>query len=330
MPLDDLVSVIETLQQRIRDHGPTLRENEIRTRMALIDPLLTALGWDVSDPALVTPEYSVDGGWADYALRGPGNQPAAIVEAKRLGTLVENHLSQMVNYCIQEGIAYAGVTDGSHWQLYRTFEPVPMADKIVLDVNISNTRAYECALQLLLLWRPNLASGRPVVAEEPVLVTKPEPAATTPSDEPARVPFPQTNLPPVSPTPPSAHTDGWESFSSFAPQSGKQPSAIRFFDDTELTLQSWRHMMELTTRWLWSTGRLTASNAEVASSNQRFIVNTQPIHPMGNNFIDPVSVSDTPLFVEGNVNRNAAVNNTKRLLNHCNVSPDDVWLRVER
>lgn len=59
MPLDDLVSVIETLQQRVREHGATLRENETRTRMALIDPLLVALGWDVSDPAVVTPEYNV-------------------------------------------------------------------------------------------------------------------------------------------------------------------------------------------------------------------------------------------------------------------------------
>ena len=33
--LDDPVGVIETLQQRIRDHGATLRENETRTRMAL-------------------------------------------------------------------------------------------------------------------------------------------------------------------------------------------------------------------------------------------------------------------------------------------------------
>ena len=38
--LDDLVDVIETLQRRINDHGPSLRENETRTRMALIDPLL--------------------------------------------------------------------------------------------------------------------------------------------------------------------------------------------------------------------------------------------------------------------------------------------------
>ena len=38
--LDDLVSVIETLQLRIHDHAAMLRENETRTRMALIDPLL--------------------------------------------------------------------------------------------------------------------------------------------------------------------------------------------------------------------------------------------------------------------------------------------------
>ena len=68
MPLDDLVSVIETLQQRIRDHGESLRQNEIRTRAALIDPLLTALGWDVADPGLVMPEYDVSGRKADYAL----------------------------------------------------------------------------------------------------------------------------------------------------------------------------------------------------------------------------------------------------------------------
>ena len=44
MLLDELVSVIETLKQRIREHGSRLRENETRTRMALIDPLLQNVG----------------------------------------------------------------------------------------------------------------------------------------------------------------------------------------------------------------------------------------------------------------------------------------------
>ena len=165
--LDELVAIIQTLQTRISGHTSTLRENETRTRMALIDPLLKVLGWDAADPSLVTPEYRVDVGWADYALRGVGNKPAAVIEAKRLGSIVENHLDQAVGYCIQQGIPYAGVTDGSHWQLYRTFEPVPLVEKLVLDVSIASAPAHEAALKLLLLWRPNLASGQPVEANKP-------------------------------------------------------------------------------------------------------------------------------------------------------------------
>ena len=81
MPLDDVVTVIETIQQRIRDHGNTLRQNETRTRMALIDPLLTALGWDVADPGLVTGEYDLSGQRADYALLNSSGNPSAFVEA---------------------------------------------------------------------------------------------------------------------------------------------------------------------------------------------------------------------------------------------------------
>ena len=52
MLLDDLVTAIQTVQGRIREHGTTLSQNEYRTRLALIDPYLNALGWDVSDPKL--------------------------------------------------------------------------------------------------------------------------------------------------------------------------------------------------------------------------------------------------------------------------------------
>ena len=55
--LDALVSVIETLQERIRRDHATIGSNEARTRKELIDPLLTALGWD--DSSVVTLEYLV-------------------------------------------------------------------------------------------------------------------------------------------------------------------------------------------------------------------------------------------------------------------------------
>ena len=162
--LDDLVGLIETLQQRIRDHGPTLRENETRTRMALIDPLLAALGWDVSDPAVVTPEYNVSGRWADYALLRPDGQPAATLEAKKLGESLASHRMQMLNYSNASGVEYAGLTDGNHWELYEVFAPKLLEERRVLQLSIVDTPAHQCALQLLLLWRPNLASGQPTPA----------------------------------------------------------------------------------------------------------------------------------------------------------------------
>ena len=321
--LEDLVQVIEMLKQRIHDHSPTLRENETRTRMALIDPLLTVLGWDVSNPALVTPEYRVDVGWADYALRGVGNTPATVIEAKRLGSIVENHLDQAVGYCIQQGVAYAGVTDGSHWRLYRTFEPVPMADKIVLDVNIENTPAHQCALQMLLLWRPNLASGQPIPANEPILVNNT--AFTEPQESAAPSPAP---LPPAA-LPTSG--DGWVPFSTFVRQDGADvPPAIRFPDGSVVNGQRyWRELPTKTAAWLWFSGALNQSNVPVESSNRRYIVNTQPTHQNGNAFTGTnTRVEGTPLHIETNISAGTALDHTKKLLDHCGIPHAHVQLQV--
>ena len=83
--LDKLVETIETLRARVSKYAPDLSKNEIRTRAVLIDPMLKVLGWDVADPALVTVEYDVPPGRADYGLRrGLDNPPVVLVEAKRL------------------------------------------------------------------------------------------------------------------------------------------------------------------------------------------------------------------------------------------------------
>ena len=239
--LDDLVAIIETLQHRIATHRADLQANETRTRMALIDPLLTALGWDTSDPALVTPEYRVDAGWADYALRSGGENPAAVVEAKRLGSFVENHLDQAVGYCITQGIPYAAVTDGNNWQLYRTFEPVPLAEKRVLDVSVNGAAAHECALQFLLLWRSNLSTGHPVEPNRPVVGT----SSSSPPQPPSK--------------PPPSTEDGWVGLSEFTPVSGtKPPSNMGFPDGSKSPITLWRQLEQHTVVWLWQNKLLNS------------------------------------------------------------------------
>ena len=56
MWLDDLNELVDTLKQRIEQHKDVLGKNETATRYALIDPLLTALGWDLQDPGQVQTE----------------------------------------------------------------------------------------------------------------------------------------------------------------------------------------------------------------------------------------------------------------------------------
>lgn len=321
MPLDDLVSVIETLQQRIATHRQSLQQNEVRTRAALIDPLLTALGWDVSDPASVTPEYTVGEGRADYALNGSETIPAAMVEAKRLGhVLSDDERMQMLNYANARGVRYAAVTDGNAWELYEVFKQAPLEERRLMTVRLMNSPAHELGLQFLLLWRPNVASGQPVEAPEPLF----EPVS--PSASAALF-----NVPTVPPGAPSTEP-GWVSLSSFHPTAGDPPPVrVRFDDGSLYDVKNWRALVVETISWLWSKHLLIPDKLPVPHGphSKQYIVNIEPVHGTGTHFHHPISIAGTPLFFDANVGV-AAADRSRTLLNHCNVSPDTVLLQVEQ
>ena len=327
MPLDDLVSVIETLQQRIGTHRQSLQQNEIRTRTALIDPLLTALGWDVSDPALVTPEYSVGGGRADYALNGSDSIPAAIVEAKRLGhALNDDERMQMLNYANARGVRYAAVTDGEVWEFYEVFTQTPqtLEDRRLLYLRIASQAAHELALQLLMLWRPNLSSGRTIPAEEPVLSVAPEPGTVDESiDEPAEASAESQGNSSKS------ASDGWIKLSEFNPPTGAPaPSSIRFSDDSTAEIGSWKRIPISIAQWLYVQRLLRVDNIPVPSGSRGFAANSAPIHANGAPMPTHESIGDGRIFINVHLSARASRENAKKLLNHCGVSPDDVWLKV--
>ena len=156
--LDALVSVIKTLQERIdRDHA-TIGSNETRTRNALIDPLLGALGW--ADPSVVTSEYLIRYGSraadyvvADYALHTPGQRarPFAFIEAKRMREdLSDEHLDQALTYAYRDSVKYVGLTNGDRWELYEIIED---GYRPILNVSIRDESAFDCAVKLLPLKR---------------------------------------------------------------------------------------------------------------------------------------------------------------------------------
>ena len=325
--LDDLLHVIETLQQRIRDYGSTLRENETRTRMALIDPLLQALGWDVSDPSVVTPEYNVGNGRADYALHGSESIPAAIVEAKRLGhALNDEERMQMLNYANARGVRYAAVTDGDVWELYEVFKQAPLEDRRLLSLRVANMPAHELALRLLLLWRPNLASGQPVEANKPILGNVSQTTPTIPVDT-----HPPTTTGNAQASPGSSESESleWTSLTDFNPPGGTPPpQLIRFPDGRKCEIKRWNDLLVEVATWLSETGRLTVRNVPVQSSAKIYIVHNEPIHSTGNQFLVYKDILDAHLVVNTHGSAVQMRNNSKKLLEHCGVDPATVHLQV--
>ncbi len=299
MPLDDWVGTIETLKERIQSRRSDLQVNEIRTRMALIDPLLTAFGWDTGDPALVPAEYDLSGNRADYALLKPDGKPATFVEAKKLGESLASHRMQMVNYANLAGVPYAGLTDGNYWELYRVFDQKPIEERRIMDVSVAEKPAYESALQLLRLWRPNMASGLPVPAEEPLFTG--DPAAGPPTDA--------------------------VTLAAYNPRhKGKPPSAIRFPNGSARDIRHWWQLAAFTAEWLCLNGWLTANKVPVGKPQKNYILNTEPVHPSGKPFFSPKKIKGTPFTIEAHGSKIQSVSKTKFLLELCDVDPAEVFL----
>ena len=310
--LDDLVVIIKTIQERISKHEAFLSGHETRTRTALIDPLLTALGWNTADPQVVRPEYNIgssaNSGRVDYGLLGRGGQLVASIEAKRLGESLENHEKQLFDYAWNLKVKYAGLTDGNRWYFLDSSK-VTSIDPLILELTLTGTSAHEVALQLLLLWHPNLASGQPVPANSPVLVESVE------SKPPEPTPIPQ-------PVP-----DNWIPLTDVeARMKDKDPVAIRFLGEEQRAVRNRREVLIRSTEWLVQTGRLTADNLPNGSGWN--FINTSPHTSSGRDFRSPREISGG-LFLDVNWKRETLIKLAVKLYNRFGVNADSVELRFE-
>ena len=294
MLLEPLVSTIETIKERIDAHGPALRENEIRTRMALIDPLLQALGWDTANPAMVAPEYSAGNGRADYALLNGAVNPVAFIEAKHLGEPLERpqHEDQLFTYALRQQVKFAALTDGNRW-LLDDVSVFSGGERRLLQVSISDTPSHETALKLLLLWRPNLASEQPAPANAPVILGVP------------------VMREPVTPEPEllgQADSGSWISLAKVETGKGQTtPVAIRFSGGQMRPIKNWWQVLTEVAKELAEDGLLTT--ADWAFSKPREI--------------------SGGLYLNVYMNSKNIVSCSKKLLSHFRVDPGTVELQFE-
>ena len=274
------------------------------------------MGWDISDPAVVTPEYAAGGGRADYALLGPDGKPAATVEAKKLGEPLAAHRMRMLNYSNASGVEYAGLTYGDHWELYEVFQRGQLEERRILNVSIAAAPAHHCGLQLLLLWRPNLASGQPVAANKPVV--------GMPLDQPSDIldPLGSAQVSPVS-------IGNWISLASFQP-TGRQtpPTAIRFAPGEVRPVARWRDVLVEILEQLIQNGRFTPKDCPWSHGGLGIRVNTTPSGDNGRAFAAPKEVTGG-IYVETTGNRWHIITRSRSLWDRFGGDPETVELRFE-
>lgn len=317
--LDDLVAVIETLKDRIQQHKADLQGNETRTRMALIDPLLTALGWNVADPSLVTPEYDVSGKRADYALLDDQHSPVVFLEAKRLGELLSNHRSQVVAYASELGIRYPALTNGDNWEVYDNSKLVPIEQQQILKVSITDSSSATCALQLLMLWRATVSLGASVAAEEPIVQLGGGPGLTGSSS------IAVDQHPPPPPLPPAP---GWTSLADFQAKSGSKPPPIaQFPGGEEVQIKAWSSLLIQVAEWLVRNGHLSPSNCPIWMGKKRYTVHTEAVHSTSVAFKATKQLSNH-LFLETNLSAPAVVSVSCDLVKQLGQDPSHIHFQT--
>ena len=325
MPIADLLELVEKLKGRIDRHGPALKQNEALTRYSLIDPLLRALGWDTEDPAVVVPEYPVGkGNRADYALleltpamakNGPHPVRAAmIVEAKSLDTPLEEVIGQGVKYCFELGIEYFAVTDGRRWMIYKTLQPVPIAERKVVAFDLKEASAAEVCRKALALWRPGARSGQ---------VTPAPPAVVNRLDDQVAAGSSPAATPPEPPVPPEGL---WKDLSNL--KKGKlKPIEIAFPDGERKPISSWKYILVEVVRWLITNDLLNEDKCPITVKQgaESYSVSTSPVQPSGARFYNPTKVG--ALYVNTHGQATYIIERTNFIITNVGQQPSQFKIR---
>ena len=125
--------------------------DESATKQGVVLRLLSLAGWDPFDISQVVPEYTVGTRRIDYVLR-PGSPNAVFIEVKRPGENLERHQQQLLEYCFQEGVKLAVLTNGRTWWLYLPLQSGNWEQRrfLTIDLEVQEPNVVErCFLEYL-------------------------------------------------------------------------------------------------------------------------------------------------------------------------------------
>ncbi|MEM4062326.1 MAG: winged helix-turn-helix domain-containing protein [Desulfurococcaceae archaeon] len=181
--LTRLVYLVNELKLRIEEYNEKLAKNEMLVRYVLVDPFLRALGWNLENPEEVEPEYVVESGRADYAVKH-GGRIVAFIEVKPLGGISEEVIKEKLKYAFDSGVEFTVITDGDTWLVYETFKKAEWRDRKISEWSITREEPAVVALKALILANTSAFGRQP---EMPVLERRVTTTAETAMVEQVRV-----------------------------------------------------------------------------------------------------------------------------------------------
>lgn len=140
---------IEEARRVLSTHHEYLKGNETRTRALVIDDVLTALGWDIKDPARVWLEHRANGSWMDYVVRSSSGGFLAVVEAKPADSGPKDaDRRQASGYAAEIGARYAVLTNGRRWEAWKIVPGTPRKESVFVEVNLETGDIPKLAAEL--------------------------------------------------------------------------------------------------------------------------------------------------------------------------------------
>jgi hypothetical protein len=160
LEMDTLEKAIRELRDKVeRIRGADRGIGEQNTKAALIDPLLSALGWDVHEPDEVMREFKAHSRDkpVDYALQIL-RKPVLLIEAKALGENLSdrNWYSQVISCAAVAGVPWCVLTNGDSYHFYNAGAPLDARDKCFGQFSLTTSEVGESATMLTLIARRNL------------------------------------------------------------------------------------------------------------------------------------------------------------------------------
>ncbi len=117
--------------------------NEANTKALLVEPLLSALGWDATNIEHVVRDWPVHGDASiDYALR-VDESTVVFVETRAVTDNLddESFAGRTVDQVHREKVLWCVLTNGLHYMVYRADEQVPTADKLSFEFALPKAAA---------------------------------------------------------------------------------------------------------------------------------------------------------------------------------------------